>query len=101
MAKKPNLRKIVTEFRKGILDGSEPHRKCFMVCTPLVSYLNLCQIHCKLVRGSVGDHEHVWLELPEGEIIDPTASQFKTPEGTEMPEVFIGAKPEWYVSDEC
>ena len=39
---------------------------------------------------------HYWLKLPDGRILDPTASQFKTPEGEEMPKMYLGEKPKWY-----
>ena len=40
--------------------------------------------------------EHFYLLLPDGRILDPTASQFIAPDGSDMPEIYLGAKPEWY-----
>jgi len=97
------LLKIVKAFRKGIL-GKEnnPSAKCAMVSLPLQGYLSFAYgIECKVVYGeindiSIGEWVHTWLELPDGRILDATASQFQTPDGEPMPEIFLGAKPEWY-----
>ena len=93
------LTEIVTEFTKGILGNGSNRSKCFMVCSPLSSYLSFLGYENDIVEGEIeeGDavYEHYWLKYDDV-IIDPTASQFKTPDGSVMPDVYIGKKPNWY-----
>lgn len=86
-------------FRDGILDGEDPEGHCFMVSAPLQGYLAAVGVECKLVRGSVHGNYHVWLELPDGRIIDATASQFRRRDQRAMPLVYVGELPEWYDSE--
>ena len=91
------LRSIVEMFREGLLAGKGPRQKCFVVCLALSSYLRLQGISNFLTEGKVKKrHFHYWITLTSGEIVDPTASQFKAPGGEPMPAVYIGAKPLWY-----
>ena len=43
--------------------------------------------------------DHVWLKLEDGRILDPTADQFTNMDGSAMPAVFLGKKPDWYFTD--
>lgn len=70
---------------------------CYAVCAPLEGYLAYCcSIPVKLIEGEVDNTQHFWLQLADGQVIDPTADQFKTPDGKRMPKVYIGERPEWY-----
>ena len=92
---------IVRGFRRGILAGRKSRDMCFAVCAPLQAYLSCCiGIETELIEGDFERCNHIWLQLPDGRIIDPTADQFKTPEGKRMPKVYIGPLPEWYASRE-
>lgn len=95
------LLKFVTGFRYGILGKNSPNKRCYMVCLPLQGILSFENIEAKLIRGEIriGDtfFEHFWLNLPDGRVLDPTASQFNAPDGSKMPEIYIGEKPEWYL----
>jgi hypothetical protein len=94
---KKELMKIVRGFRKGILNGETPHSWCYMVCAPLVPYLHLCGYPCELTEGRVKKkYLHYWITLPDGKIVDPTASQFTQPGGGNMPVIYYGEKPYWY-----
>lgn len=90
------LKKICLDFRKGFLERRHSNSMCFVVSTALEGYLGFIGYICHLTKGSIGDYEHYWLTLSTGEIIDATADQFKTPNGQDMPPVYIGKKPEWY-----
>ena len=98
VAKENEIRRIATGFRKGILGKKSSKAWCFAVSSALVGYLELCGYPCQLVEGTVGDWGHYWLEY-NGIIIDPTADQFRTPEGKDMPPVYIGVKPAWYKTE--
>lgn len=50
-----------------------------------------------LIDGAVAcGSGHYWLDMLDGNILDPTASQFKRPNGKRMPQIYHGPKPEWY-----
>lgn len=72
--------KIAKQFTKGILDGRPSTDMCYIVCSPLVSYLRVCGIECELTEGNIhhceNDLHHFWITLSDGRIIDPTADQF-------------------------
>lgn len=72
--------KIAKGFTKGILNGKNTVDMCYMVCSPLVSYLSACGIECALTEGEINHCEnklhHFWITLSNGKIIDPTADQF-------------------------
>lgn len=100
--KRDPLRRIVTEFRKGILGRRSSVSMCFAVCAPLQGYLSMLGYETQMIEGAmkyrdVGVNcEHYWLLLHDGRIIDPTADQFNAPGGSAMPKVYIGEKPKWY-----
>ena len=69
--------RIAKGFTKGILNGKSTVDMCYMVCSPLVSYLCFCGIECTLTEGELQDsYHHFWITLSDGRIIDPTADQF-------------------------
>lgn len=83
------LLRIAREFRKGILGKRSSHRMCGMVCFGLQGYLGLVGLHTAIREGAVGDGNHLWLELPDGRVLDPTADQFDDEEVT-YPPVYLG-----------
>ena len=95
-AKYLRLKNIARDFTKGLLDNKTSNRMCLAVCMPLASYLNLYGYNCKITEGKVNGLEHFWITLPDNTIIDATADQFKKLDGTPMPKVYVGSKPEWY-----
>lgn len=74
------LREWSQDFRDGILNGGSSARMCFAVSAALGGALRaLLGIESKLVEGDFGSINHVWLELPDGTILDATADQFGGP----------------------
>ena len=94
------LLKITSSFTKGVMGTREPTGMCFMVCSSLQGYLSICDLDVDLVEGEIkvgkDVYNHFWLRLPDGRILDPTASQFNVLNGVEMPKIYLGDKPEWY-----
>lgn len=97
------LIRIVTQFSHGLCKNykKNAHRSgmCWVVSAPLQAFLSVCGyeteiINCEIKQGKQ-THVHHCLKM-NGSIIDATASQFKTPEGKQMPKVYIGKKPKWY-----
>jgi hypothetical protein len=99
---KDKLHRIVSEFRKGILGKRPSADMCRAVCLPLQGYLSMAGYEAEFIEGEIDINnavfDHVWLELPDGRIIDPTADQFSKPDGAPMPPVYIGEQPEWYLT---
>lgn len=95
------LKKFVTGFTKGILDGGNTTDKCYVVCHPLQAYLSFCGFECKLTEGVLrfGDDEchHFWISYGENKIIDPTANQFNGLHPKKMPMVYVGENPGYYI----
>lgn len=83
------LKKICSEFRKGILCGEDSKMKCAMVTLPLRGYLKMIGVETCVIEGVFGDYNHLWLELPDGRVIDCTADQFNR-RGCKYPKVYIG-----------
>lgn len=94
------LLQIARDFSGGILDNGETKSMCYVVTTPLQGYLSMCGIETRLIEGEISTTEglwnHFWLELSDGRILDPTASQFITPKGEKMPKIYLGERPGWY-----
>ena len=91
------LLRTVTEFRDGILNGAPSDLMCFAVCAPLQSYLHMCGTDTALIHGEFeGWMNHVWLEMEDGQIIDPTFDQITKWINKPLPPVYIGPKPDWY-----
>lgn len=90
------LLKIATGFRKGMLNKRKSKDWCVAVSLPLAGYLNFCGINCSTTDGMIGNYQHCWITLGNGTIIDATADQFKKPDKSDMPPVYIGNKPSWY-----
>lgn len=89
------IRRLATQFRKGVLGKRHSTDCCFVVSWPLQGYLAMRGEKWDMQAGFVNGWRHCWLER-EGVALDPTADQFKAPDGTEMPAVYVGARPAWY-----
>jgi hypothetical protein len=93
------LLKMAQQFTKGIV-GKDNKNKCFMVVAPLSTYLEYCDIPNTAIeveiKSEAGVHHHWVIQLSDKRIIDPTASQFNSPKGFQMPDVYLGPKPDWY-----
>lgn len=97
------LKATALGVRQGILEGRShpgPSMMCFAICAPLQGYLSFLGVEANLIEGEIrgSDCNHVWLELQDGRILDPTADQFKTPTGEGMPKIYLGKQPDWYLT---
>ncbi len=95
---------LVTEFREGIVDGiggGSSAGMCDAVCFPLQGFLSFAEgieTQCKygFFETKAGALQHYWLELENGEIIDPTADQLEAHGFPKLPGVYIGPRPAFY-----
>ena len=81
---------FATEFRAGILDGRPSWMMCFAVAAPLAGLLHLHGVEADVIEGDLGEFNHVWLRLPDGRVLDPTAGQFNEFGFEAMPPVYLG-----------
>lgn len=77
------LRSIASEFRSGIVgDGGSSDAMCFAISAPLASLLGLYGVDCDLAKSDHSNidnsewHEHFWIKLADGRVLDPTFDQF-------------------------
>lgn len=95
--RRSHLQKICEDFTLSILEGHPSTSMCFVVSIALEGWLNFSEgLDCKAVEGRVGIHNHWWIELRDGRIIDATADQFNGSGHPDMPLVYIGEMPLWY-----
>lgn len=81
-----------SEFREGILDGKPSAWMCAAVCWPLAGYLSAFHdLKTETVEVDLGHMNHIWLRLPDGRALDPTADQFNSlfPQMS-LPAVYLG-----------
>jgi len=90
------LKRVALNFRKGLL-GNRPSRfMCAAVCWPLAGFLSAYGIEAvaeevEFPQALQGCSNHIWLRLPDGRILDPTADQF----GLEP--IYLGPVPDLYL----
>lgn len=85
------LIQTIKSFVKGLLSGKPTTDMCFMVCSPLVTYLNGCGIKCDLTEGELQKrYHHFWITLEDGRVIDPTADQFG------LLNIYVRKQPSYY-----
>lgn len=97
----------ITCFVNGLLKKAKCKHagNCYAMCQILKPYLS-CFFkvetlinNAKVKQGRKKVNHYYLFRIKDGIIIDPTASQFKKPDGTQMPKIFIGKMPEWYVHE--
>jgi hypothetical protein len=95
------LIQLSTQFRYGVIGRKSSSKECYKVAAPLCAYFKFLKVECSLIEGYVTIGEaitnHYWLALPDGRILDPTADQFNEVKKQNMPKVYLGEKPQWYM----
>lgn len=68
---------------------------CLAVCLPLEGLLRAAGVEAMAEKADFPGHpevaSHMWLRLPDGRILDPTADQFG------LPPVYLGELPNQYM----
>lgn len=94
--KDKQLLKFATSFRKGILGNNSSHSMCAAVCWPLAGLLRAGGVECEAVESDLSEMEdgwlmnHIWIRLPDGRVLDPTADQFNGKGFDSLPPVYLG-----------
>lgn len=79
------------EFREAVLQGCSSERMCAALSAPLHAVLLARGSASELVVSDLGECEHVFLRLPDGLVLDPTADQFNPFSREKHPGVYFGA----------
>ena len=84
---------VAGEFREGILDGRPSAWMCAAISWPLQSYLSVFHgLETEPMESDLGEMNHVWLRMPDGCALDPTADQFNALfPSMDLPPVYLGA----------
>jgi hypothetical protein len=83
-----DLVEIAMDFRNALVGSQPSTRYCAMVCAPLAGFLNVCGQPVAIQETLVGTSNHVWLLLPDGRALDPTADHYDAT----LPPVYLGAR---------
>lgn len=85
------LRRFVRSFRKALIGDHSSEDCCAVVCWPLAALLVAHGITVDAVESKTSwNGNHVWLRLPDGRALDPTADQFSEHLERRMPKVYLG-----------
>jgi hypothetical protein len=100
-SERKHILRIATGFTKGMLGKGKPNGMCFAVSTALQGYLMFSGYESELKECDVikndETYNHFYLQFKEGTILDATASQFNEILGLEMPLIYLGNKPDYYL----
>ena len=84
------LKQVSREFRGGLIGKREGDMMCAVVCYALNGYLSFLGQSSTIEEVMLKYSNHVFLRLPDGRILDPTADQFG-----DYPAIYVG-KPLWF-----
>lgn len=87
----PELLTYAREFREAILQGASSERMCVALSAPLHAAFRGLDIPSQLVISDLGECEHIFLRLADGQVLDPTADQFNRCSREKLPGVYLGA----------
>lgn len=84
------LIQFATDFREGILNGESSAYMCAAVCWPLAGLLRYDGFPCETEESDLGICNHIYIRLPDGRVLDPTADQFNWCSVEQLPPVYLG-----------
>lgn len=64
---------------------------CAAISAPLSAALAMMGVPTTIQETVVGDYNHVFLQLGDGRVLDPTADQFNGTERSDLPAVYLGS----------
>ena len=90
------------DFRHGVLgQNAAGDGACAIICWPLASLLRISGVDAICRDGEFNEDSaapfanHVWLELPDGRVLDPTFDQFCSEEPVD---IYLGPPTEFHPS---
>ena len=86
---------FAADFRRGLLGRRSSRLMCAVVSGPLQGALSFAGVETALERSEPPDEfgvwEHLYLRLPDGRVLDPTADQFNGVLPEPLPPVYLGS----------
>jgi hypothetical protein len=79
------------EYREAVLRGDSSERMCAALSAPLHAAFQILGIPTQLVETDLGECVHIFLQLADGRVLDPTADQFNWCSRQKLPGVYLGA----------
>ncbi len=79
------------EFRDAVLQGASSERMCVALSAPLHAAFRALNIPSQIVVSDLGECEHIFLQIAEVLVLDPTADQFNWCSRPKLPGVYMGA----------
>ena len=84
------LTSYATKFRSAILRAGPSAWMCAAISAPLCAALAALDVPSRLLESDLGDCNHVFLQLTDGRVLDPTADQFNWCSHAPLPPVYLG-----------
>ncbi len=85
-----HLSTYANEFRQAVLQGASSERMCVALSAPLHAAFQARGIQSQIVFSDFGECEHIFLQLADGQVLDPTADQFNWCSNQKLPGVYLG-----------
>lgn len=78
------------EFRFAVIGDGASSRMCAAISDPLCAALAVLGVPAQVMETVLEDCNHVFLQLPDGRVLDPTADQFNSAGSPPLPAVYLG-----------
>lgn len=78
------------EFRAAIIGDKNSARMCAAIGDPLCAALAVKGVPTMVMESDLGECNHVFLQLQDGRVLDPTADQFNWRSSQPLPGVYLG-----------
>ncbi len=88
--KDADLLQFVSEFRASIIGDNDSAWMCAAISGPLCAALEVKGVSSQLMESDLGECNHVFIQLHDGRILDPTADQFNWCSASPLPGVYLG-----------
>jgi len=84
------LLQYASEFRFAVIGDETSSRMCAAISDPLCAALAVQGVPAQVMENVLEDCNHVFLQLPDGRVLDPTADQFNRGSSGPLPAVYLG-----------
>lgn len=85
-----DLLQFAMDFRAAIIGDKDSAWMCAAISGPLCAALEVKGVSCQLMESDLGECNHVFIQLQDGRILDPTADQFNWCSANPLPGVYLG-----------
>lgn len=85
-----DLLQYASEFRDAIIGDRDSARMCAAISAPLCAALAIKGVPALVMESDLKECNHVFILLPDGRVLDPTADQFNRCSSPSLPGVYLG-----------